>query len=292
MPTLTLGVLLEVGKYTLQVNLPSSNQPIRIAAVTDAGSTVVRLDNSGGTWSCQTTQTAPAVAERTGDFSYLYTITPILDFTSAGGSVPFPYPFPADIMPLSRLDPVWLSAVAQIPAVNSLSPPELNGSMQPACNVASGVFTVNDTTNLAISRFPHASIRPVLYEDLNIQALRQWQGDRPGSSNISRHSHGPGEVTRTLAVSAIVFGASAQQPRFTLDLVLSSSPGSNLLAIRHILRDTGFLSDHATLRDAMLHFADFENCWELMIELRWPDGKIKFPTCGAEKATRLAEQRI
>jgi hypothetical protein len=153
MPTLTLGVLLEVGKYTLQVNLPSSNQPIRIAAVTDAGSTVVRLDNSGGTWSCQATQTAPAVAERTGDFSYLYTNTPILDFTSAGGSVPFPYPFPADIIPLSRPDPVWLNAVTQIPAVNSLSPPELNGSMQPGCNVANGVFVVNDTTNLAISRF-------------------------------------------------------------------------------------------------------------------------------------------
>ena len=108
MPTVSIGMLLEVGEYTLQVGLPSGNQPVRIAAVTDAGSTVVRLDQNGGAWSCQTTQTAPAVSERTADFSYLYPTTPILDFLAFAGSVPFPYPFPDDIIPLSRLDPVWL----------------------------------------------------------------------------------------------------------------------------------------------------------------------------------------
>lgn len=155
MPAVTFGMLLEVGKYTLQVNLPSSNQPVRIAAVTDIGSTVVRLDENGGTWSCQVTQSAPATSARQLDFSYLWPSTPLLDFVSADSrsAVPFPTPLPDDIIPMLRVDPVWLNVVTQIPAVSSLSPPQLNGSVQSACSVANGVFTVNDTTNLAISRF-------------------------------------------------------------------------------------------------------------------------------------------
>jgi hypothetical protein len=52
------------------------------------------------------------------------------------------------------------------------------------------------------------------------------------------------------------------------------------------------MSDHATLRDAIIHFADFEHCKEFMIELRRPDGKVKCPTCGAEKVTYLAKRRV
>jgi transposase-like protein len=52
------------------------------------------------------------------------------------------------------------------------------------------------------------------------------------------------------------------------------------------------MSDHGTLRDAILHFAVFGNCREFMVELRWPNGKIKCPTCGAEKVGWLAKQRI
>jgi transposase-like protein len=52
------------------------------------------------------------------------------------------------------------------------------------------------------------------------------------------------------------------------------------------------MSTHATLRDAILYFADFEHCRSFMVELRWPDGKVKCPTCGAEKVTWLAKQRV
>jgi transposase-like protein len=52
------------------------------------------------------------------------------------------------------------------------------------------------------------------------------------------------------------------------------------------------MSDHATLRDAILYFADFEHCRQFMIDLRWPDGTLKCPTCAAEKVTYLATQRV
>ena len=47
-----------------------------------------------------------------------------------------------------------------------------------------------------------------------------------------------------------------------------------------------------TLRDAIIWFADFEHCRQFMMELRWPDGVVKCPTCGAEKVTWLANQRV
>jgi len=47
-----------------------------------------------------------------------------------------------------------------------------------------------------------------------------------------------------------------------------------------------------TLREAVIHFADFENCKRLMVQLRWPDGVVKCPHCGAEKITWLAKNRV
>src|SRR5258708_9662543 len=52
------------------------------------------------------------------------------------------------------------------------------------------------------------------------------------------------------------------------------------------------MSDHATLREAILYFADFEHCMEFMVELRWPNAKVTCPTCGADKVTYLAKRRV
>jgi transposase-like protein len=49
---------------------------------------------------------------------------------------------------------------------------------------------------------------------------------------------------------------------------------------------------HATLRDAILYFAEFENCRQFMIQLRWPDGVVKCPECGAKKVTYLQKRRV
>src|SRR5271170_1967971 len=47
-----------------------------------------------------------------------------------------------------------------------------------------------------------------------------------------------------------------------------------------------------TLQQAIIHFQDFDNCRKLMVELRWPDGKITCPRCGAEKVTYLTKPRV
>lgn len=48
----------------------------------------------------------------------------------------------------------------------------------------------------------------------------------------------------------------------------------------------------ATLQEAILFFADYENCRKFMVELRWPDGAVKCPHCGSEKVTYLEKARV
>ena len=47
-----------------------------------------------------------------------------------------------------------------------------------------------------------------------------------------------------------------------------------------------------TLQQAIIYFKDYQNCHDLMVALRWPDGKVKCPTCGSEKVTYLAKARV
>jgi transposase-like protein len=47
-----------------------------------------------------------------------------------------------------------------------------------------------------------------------------------------------------------------------------------------------------TLQQAIIHFSNYANCYALMVELRWPDGKVKCPHCGSEHVTYLAKNRV
>src|SRR2546427_4077782 len=48
----------------------------------------------------------------------------------------------------------------------------------------------------------------------------------------------------------------------------------------------------ATLQEAIVQFSDFENCQQFMIELRWPDGKIRCPRCNSENVDYLPNARL
>src|ERR1700688_3886380 len=47
-----------------------------------------------------------------------------------------------------------------------------------------------------------------------------------------------------------------------------------------------------TLQQAVIHFAEFENCKQEMVSLRWPDCKVKCRQCGSEHVTFLAKARV
>jgi transposase-like protein len=47
-----------------------------------------------------------------------------------------------------------------------------------------------------------------------------------------------------------------------------------------------------TLQEAIVYFADFENCRRFVIDLRWADGKVRCPACGAEKVSYLEKAKL
>lgn len=52
------------------------------------------------------------------------------------------------------------------------------------------------------------------------------------------------------------------------------------------------MKEPRTLQEAIQYFADFDNCQKFIIELRWPDGKVRCPYCGSEHVTYLANARL
>lgn len=46
-----------------------------------------------------------------------------------------------------------------------------------------------------------------------------------------------------------------------------------------------------TLREAIIFFADYENCHRAVVDIRWPDGVVRCPRCGSDHVTYLATQR-
>jgi transposase-like protein len=47
-----------------------------------------------------------------------------------------------------------------------------------------------------------------------------------------------------------------------------------------------------TLQEAILHFADYDNCKQFMMQLRWPDGTVRCPHCGSDHVTYLQKARV
>jgi hypothetical protein len=47
-----------------------------------------------------------------------------------------------------------------------------------------------------------------------------------------------------------------------------------------------------TLREAILFFADYENCRKAVEAIRWPDGVVRCPRCGSGHVTYLEKARV
>jgi transposase-like protein len=47
-----------------------------------------------------------------------------------------------------------------------------------------------------------------------------------------------------------------------------------------------------TLREAVIYFADHDNCHEFMVNLRWPDSVVRCPRCNSDHVTYLAKARV
>src|SRR5208337_4879954 len=47
-----------------------------------------------------------------------------------------------------------------------------------------------------------------------------------------------------------------------------------------------------TLQEAIIYFADYDNCRRFLIDLRWADGQVRCPRCCSEKVAYLETARL
>ena len=47
-----------------------------------------------------------------------------------------------------------------------------------------------------------------------------------------------------------------------------------------------------TLLEAIRYFSDYENCHQFVMDLRWPDGKVRCPQCASDHVVYLAKARV
>ncbi len=106
-PPLAYSPLLVAAQFTAKFTLAAAAQPFTVAAVSEAGSSIITVNPAEGILSG--TATTPTAQTRAYDFSNTE-IFPI-DFLVG-------LPFPGSIIPESRLDPVALTALAAMPTEN------------------------------------------------------------------------------------------------------------------------------------------------------------------------------
>jgi uncharacterized protein (TIGR03437 family) len=148
---LSVSALLIAGTFNLSFDILPSAKPfsVIVRATSDGGtiSGTITIDPGQGTWRVQYPE--PTQAARTGDFSK--SGWTVVDFSSSGNGSPLP--FPANIVPESRWDPLAIAALRALPlpTVSSGSP---NGSYSASGALPSGGhFAIGGGTLPYLSNF-------------------------------------------------------------------------------------------------------------------------------------------
>jgi hypothetical protein len=136
----TYSALLTAGTFTAAFDILPGANPFTVQATCAAGSAVISINPAANTW--QATYTVPTGAARAGNFSGAgFTVTDFL-----GNNMPFP----GNEVPLSRMDPLALSAAnaLALPNVASTTGPSPNGTWSASGTLpAGGHFTIGTGPN-------------------------------------------------------------------------------------------------------------------------------------------------
>jgi uncharacterized protein (TIGR03437 family) len=129
----TASAMLIAGTFNVAFDILPTAAPFSIVAAGEGGNAVIQINPAAGTW--QAELTAPTVAATDGNFSEGFSgFNVIWDFLSCqtNGSC---LPFPGEVIPLTRLDPEALQALAQLPQVSNCS----------NCGSANGTYSASGT---------------------------------------------------------------------------------------------------------------------------------------------------
>jgi uncharacterized protein (TIGR03437 family) len=140
--------LLLAAKFSARMDIPATAGKFVIAAVSDAATSIITVDPANGTY--DGTVTVPTAASRVGDFSDAE-FQPIDLLTCVGASC---LPFPGGIVPASRISPLEIAALGNIPLPNTLAPHSSTGVLKVPGTVRPGAtFAIDDQNNSSLSIF-------------------------------------------------------------------------------------------------------------------------------------------
>jgi uncharacterized protein (TIGR03437 family) len=134
----SLSALLTAGTFTLALDILPNARPFAIEARCAAGSAVININPAQNTW--QATYIVPTASARLWDFAGDgFTV---LDFSNGG------LPFPGNVVPLSRLDPIAVAAAGLLPLPNVAGTTGANGSWSASGTLpAGGHFAIGTGAN-------------------------------------------------------------------------------------------------------------------------------------------------
>jgi hypothetical protein len=145
----SFSVILHAGTFTVSFDIVPGAGPFAVAAVGEGGSSIISIDPAAGTYMASVTTLTPATAA--GDFSS--SIMPLWDYGSCDWKSAICFPFPGNIVPVSRITPFWARALQQLPAPNMTSTGSPNAVLQVSGSLSGSRFAVDGQNNSTLSTF-------------------------------------------------------------------------------------------------------------------------------------------
>ena len=143
------SIMLHAGTFVVSFDIVPGATPFSVAAVGEAGSSIISIDPAAGTYTASVTTLATAPAH--GDFSG--SIAPLWDFTSCAWKSAMCQQFPNSQIPSSRIDPYWLRATQMLPTPNTTAAASPNAVLQVSGSLSGSRFTIDAQNNSALSTF-------------------------------------------------------------------------------------------------------------------------------------------
>jgi uncharacterized protein (TIGR03437 family) len=147
----TFSIMLHGGSFSVSFDIlpPSpSASPFAIAAVGEAGGSIISIDPAAGTYTASVMTVTTAAAH--GDYSG--TNLQVLDYLSCNGNAVC-LPFPGMQIPASRMDPFWARATQQLPVPTATVPASPNGFLEASGKLSTPRLVVDSQTNGTLSKF-------------------------------------------------------------------------------------------------------------------------------------------
>ena len=146
----TFSFMLHAGSFSVSFDIlpPSpSAGAFAVAAVGEAGGSIISIDPVAGTYTASVTTITTAASH--GDYSG--TNLQVLDYLSCNNAVC--QPFPGMVIPATRIDPFWAIATQQLPPPNTTVPASPNALLQASGNLNGSRLVVDGQTNSTLSKF-------------------------------------------------------------------------------------------------------------------------------------------